>query len=172
LNPGVAPPSAATDIAAEDNAFRELISQIESRIKSADEKRKLWRRRELGIWVGQALFASLTTILAGVQVSGSELYLKNGTLVASAIASFAMVVATRLRARERWIGFTRTASSLRALHSKLRLIDKLSGPARAERLSTEAIFALHNEMQKILDDGDAEWTQSVTAGSLTASKPA
>lgn len=152
----------------QERAFEKVASGVAALIASFDKKRALWRKWDLAIWLSQAILAALTTILAGFSTANEDIRFRIATLVSSALITFLTAVATQLGARQRWIAFTKASTRLRALRTQLDVIRELTGAERTEQMTAVAVDRLRGDMQAILDEADAKWSEIVTPRDVPA----
>jgi hypothetical protein len=137
--------------------------QLEDVIAFFDLRRTRLRRLDVRLFIAQAVFTILTTVLVGLQLAGHETTLRNLALISSALAGLVTIVLGHFRFRERYIAYTTASSKLNALFSRLRFFQSLEPAQREVVLSQEALVRMHAEFQAILDQVDERWNQILTA---------
>jgi hypothetical protein len=139
-----------------------LLDQINGLIAFFEERRSKLRRWDRILFLLQAILTFLTTLAAGLNITGKEITLKGATLVTSSLASLVALIAGRFAYREQWIAYTETSSSLHAIRSKIQLLMSLVDAGQRARLTSEEIVSLHAEMQSVLNRVDDRWLKSVS----------
>jgi hypothetical protein len=139
-----------------------LLRQIDELIAFFEERRSKLRKWDQVLFLLQAILTFLTTLAAGLSITGHEVSLKGAALVTSSLASLVALIAGRFAFREQWIAYTETSSNLHAIRSKIRLLMSLVESGQRARLTSDEIVSLHTEMQSVLNRVDDRWLKSVS----------
>jgi hypothetical protein len=149
-----------------------LLAQIDTLIAFFEHRRSKLRRWDRTLFLLQAILTFLTTLAAGLHITGQEVTLKEVALVTSSLASLVALAAGRFAYREQWIAYTETSSNLHAIRSRIQLLMSLAEAGQRPKLTADEIVTLHAEMQAILNRVDDRWLKSVSVAQSTPRTPA
>jgi hypothetical protein len=144
-----------------ESALAEVEQQIAARLKAAQRSRKAYRRVSRIQAVSAATLAAVTTFLIGLNEIYDERGLGVAALASGALTTIAGAAMAWFGSQPLWVANQKRVNDLHALRSKI-AYDRSSTEGG---LSEETVDGYYDRLQAILDEGNAAWEATRSAGS-------